>query len=365
MRSVSLLSFFGLIFLSPAVWSFPELIRHGYSNCTSCHISPSGGGVLTTYGRSLSKEILSTWSLRGEEKFAYMFKSKKWLALGGDVRFLDIKKDSHTAPATDRFIPMERDFEAAVILRKFTAVGTFGYQDPVQPETAQWFSRRHFLMYRPNDEISIRAGRFFPAFGIYIPEHATVIRQGLGWNEGQETYNLEFAWLNDKYNFYATGILGRPDLPALYREAGGAGSASFQASDTIKIGASYYYGGSDLWTHHSMGPFGIFGFTPNFFLLSQFDAIRSFASTYDSPQWGALDYQRLDYEIFQGFHLYLTQEFSQSDFTNNLTRTDVYGLGLQFFPRPHLEFQTFWQKKFIPGTSTPTDVLAFYFHFYP
>ena len=39
--------------------AYPEMIRHGYVSCLTCHMSPSGGGVLTQYGRSLAKELVS------------------------------------------------------------------------------------------------------------------------------------------------------------------------------------------------------------------------------------------------------------------------------------------------------------------
>ncbi len=44
-----------------AGWAFPDMIRHNYSNCTICHVSPTGGGLLTPYGRALSVEVLSSW----------------------------------------------------------------------------------------------------------------------------------------------------------------------------------------------------------------------------------------------------------------------------------------------------------------
>ena len=32
--------------------AFPWMIHHGYTNCAQCHVDPSGGGVLTDYGRA-------------------------------------------------------------------------------------------------------------------------------------------------------------------------------------------------------------------------------------------------------------------------------------------------------------------------
>jgi len=261
---------------------------------------------------------------------------------------------------------MQRDLEIGIKLKKkFELNGTFGYRDPVSPETNNWFSRRHYLTYHINDEVSVRAGRFYPAFGINIPEHTSVIRRGLGWDQGMESYNLEVAVLGEKHNIYLTAIAGRPDLNQLYREKGTALSYAYQINDTSKVGASYYYGESDPITHHYVGPFAILGFTESFYLLSQFDMMRSFPYTSTEAQYGYLDYQKLGYEIFQGFHIFLTQEFLQSDIKNNITRSDIYGAGIQFFPRPHFEFQVYLQKKITAlDTSNPTDILGLYIHFY-
>ncbi|MFM8315618.1 MAG: hypothetical protein ACKOA8_15160, partial [Deltaproteobacteria bacterium] len=61
----------GIFLSSSLALSYPEFIRHGYMNCTSCHVSPTGGGALTEYGRSLSDEVLSRWSRPGESGFLY------------------------------------------------------------------------------------------------------------------------------------------------------------------------------------------------------------------------------------------------------------------------------------------------------
>ena len=60
------LGFLVFIFVGVAQ-AFPEMIRLGYVNCTSCHVSPNGGGLLTDYGRSISSEALSTWAKPKEE----------------------------------------------------------------------------------------------------------------------------------------------------------------------------------------------------------------------------------------------------------------------------------------------------------
>ena len=71
------------------------MVRFGYSNCITCHVSPSGGGVLNQYGRELSKEILSTWGAKGEQYFSYgIVKLPQSVNLQAFVRALQYRRDT-------------------------------------------------------------------------------------------------------------------------------------------------------------------------------------------------------------------------------------------------------------------------------
>ena len=74
-----------LTFVSGAAQAFPDMIRHGYTNCTACHVSPSGGGVLNAYGRSLSKELISTWSGKNEEGLLHFINTESKIDEGSGV----------------------------------------------------------------------------------------------------------------------------------------------------------------------------------------------------------------------------------------------------------------------------------------
>jgi hypothetical protein len=41
-----------VVHATPALAS-PTMIRLGYSDCATCHVSPQGGGLLTSYGRGI------------------------------------------------------------------------------------------------------------------------------------------------------------------------------------------------------------------------------------------------------------------------------------------------------------------------
>lgn len=328
--------------------------------------------MLTEYGRELSRELLSMWGREGEQRFAYgLIRPPSWLNLGGDYRSIYVYKDS--AFATEgRSILMQADLEAAVTLRSWTAVASGGYQSPRGAVSLRdrLLSRRHYILYRPSDEWGFRAGRFFPAYGIQVPDHVIATKRGLGWDQQRESYNLEASWISEKWNLFGTAILGRPDAPSLIREKGVALSATYSPWDTGKVGMSYYVGrfGAASITpgnRHLLGPFGILGVTSKLTLLTEFDFQASTQTGDADTRWGAVNYQKISYEFTEGAWGFLTQEWSRLDFARESTLNSGFGVGLQWFPRPHVEINISWQKSRIVVLSDDySDFAWLMFHYY-
>src|SRR2546430_396895 len=104
-----------LISYAPNAWAFSELVRHNYTNCTACHISPNGGGVLTQYGRELSRAILSTWGAdnENESRFAWgAVTPPSWLEIMGMYRSVVAYQNTPFITQA-QYIFMQGDFEAA------------------------------------------------------------------------------------------------------------------------------------------------------------------------------------------------------------------------------------------------------------
>lgn len=324
------------------------MVRYGYINCITCHVSPHGGGVLKEYGREISREVLSTWGQENteESKFAYgLVKPPDWLNVMGTYRGVEAYQNTPYISQA-KYIYMQGDIEASATYKKFTLDASLGYEDKTLDTTAldHLISRTHYIMYQPTDEYEIRFGRFFPNFGINTPDHVIPTKADLGWDEGQETYNLELGLINDKWNVFVTGIFGRPDHASYNREMGFMMNPSYAVGDTYKVGLSYEYGTASAYTRNVGGPWGILGFTKHFFLLTEWDLQQQTLSANSTSQIGGVDYNRLDYEFVQGFHVYLTQDYSQLDFSSFSSTHNSYGIGVQFFPRSHFEFNASYQK---------------------
>lgn len=381
-----LLAIAGLLLVtSGSAWAFPENVRHHYLNCTTCHVSPSGGGLLTGYGRELSRELMSTWGRDGEAQFAYgLFKTPEWLNLGGDYRSVYLYRDDpRVRQGYTQF--MQADVEAGVTYSKFTLVGSLGYRQTSPTDGSRpgygaptgnslvdhLISRRHYLLYQPTDELGIRVGRFYPQYGLNIPDHYVATRQlPLLWDETFESYNLEASWVGETFNGYATIIRGRPDVNSPVgvgdRDTGWALSGWLPFGDSTKVGANFLRSFNAAQSRTLLGPSAMLGFTSRFYLLTELDL--QFAQPTNAAQpstSGAVNYQKLGFELIQGLHLYASEDYRKIDFKNERSSLFRYGPGIQWFPRPHFEFNLNWLR--VNSSSFPnntTDFIWFLWHYY-
>src|SRR3989344_836543 len=178
MKRAFLWLLFFSVFYSDRAKAYPELSRHGYTNCTSCHLSPSGGGLLTAYGRELSKEILSTLDREGEQYFAYnKLPADEKVLLGVYIRGLQALRDSDEKEEA-RAILMQADAEAGYNEKKWAIAASIGRQEIRSglDSKGRLFSRRHYFLYRVTEEVAVRAGKFLRFYGLNDPNHNLYVR---------------------------------------------------------------------------------------------------------------------------------------------------------------------------------------------
>ena len=72
-----------LLLLTGSIPAFalPTMIRLGYPNCVSCHLTPQGGGLLNEYGRGIDQA--QSW--RGGEYKPGSWGALDFLTVGGRV----------------------------------------------------------------------------------------------------------------------------------------------------------------------------------------------------------------------------------------------------------------------------------------
>lgn len=366
---VKIFSVLAFLFLSQTSYGFVENVSHGYVNCMACHISPSGGGLLNDYGRSLSKELMTTWGWENSEKPAFgAIENKDWLKIGGDYRTIQTYLNNSEVKQGKQF-EMQRNVELGIKVSKVWFVGTLGSQGGPEgtPQKGDFLSERHFALWDLSDEIKLRAGKFRLNFGIYDPNHTRLNKQPIGFGSNSESYILEFSKFSENDEVFISADLGRIDTPR-NRSSEKSFSINYAkyTSDKSKVGGSALIGESEDLRRSLVGLYGVGGLFKRWVLKSEIDYQRSHRSS--SPQ-DSKDLVTMmasfGYQVTKGFEPYFIFEHLQRDLEDSTTQQTEAGLGMQWLPVPHFEIQAEYKKqnqKSIP--TIQSDIGWLVFHFY-
>lgn len=283
--------------------------------------------------------------------------------VGGDVRWIQTYVDNPFIRSF-RSVLMQADLEVGVTVKGVTVVATGGYQEP--PPNSRFadglISRRHYVLVPIGDNWTVRAGRFNTAYGIRLADHAVEVKRGLGWDYGTENYNIEVGWLSDPWEIFATGVLGRFDKPSLDREKGAALRIARNIGETTKVGVSYLFGSRDQSNRHLAGAFLMWGLTHRLSVLMEGDFQR-LQPVAGGDYWSLVGFTRVGYELTKGFHAFATQELFQP-IGVTMPGRQAYGLGVQWFPRPHFEITAQFQKRKSASFPEFTDMAFAMMHYY-
>lgn len=313
--------------------AYTWMIRHGYQTCGQCHVDPSGGGPLTTYGRGLGElEMRSSWLVRRDEEaelgmlLGGLAKPPEELSIGGDLRLLAMRRKIEGTAAASDLIFMQADLNAAVTIERFVASASVGYADEgalgaalSRDAESNVVSRHHWLGAWLDDEHELlaRGGRMNLPFGIRNLEHTLWARAltGTDINDDQQT-GLSLAYATPEWRAELMGIYGNVQLrPADFRERGYSGYGEWFASDTLALGASSKLTHVDLDTRllketwrHAHGVFARWRtpFDP-LIVLSEWDYVLQ-SSKDNLHKEGIVGYAQVDIEAAPGIHLIATGE---------------------------------------------------------
>jgi hypothetical protein len=335
--------------------AFPGSVRWGYANCVTCHVNVAGGGVLTPYGRLLSRELLSTTS-SGEHEPEFAYGSAwlpAWLQLGGDL--------TYTATGDHPMQLVQADLEAAAHRGRLLAVATVGRMgDEDRPVGHEWVSRRHYLELSATRFLSVRAGRFLPNFGVWNGDASVATRAGLGWDH--DTYNVEANWVADRFNVAVTGIVA--GTAGGVAERGVSASAGAFFSGKRKVWLSYVARGRPGLSRRAGGLASVVGIGSHAYLLMQGDLQR--LERDGAPARSELFANAcLARETFKGLYVLLVDEVARRGSDGPARVSHSYGAGLRFFPRPHFETHLRWRQRDRDAVSREMDGVSLFVHFYP
>lgn len=341
-----------IVMHSSGALAFAEMTRFQYNTCAACHVAPSGGGLLTSYGKSLSSEVLSTWGTESEAGFMHgLLDSKlqrealeKWILIGGDVRAVQVHKED-AIMKQGRFVKMQAELALGFVRDLWAAVINFGELQDSGPgdDGLVWrdVGTQYYALMRPIEELSFRVGRFVPQYGLFTNDHIAFVRNFSGFGLSARRDVIEAQWTGPAWS----GSLSYSKQFAVEApERSWTAQVQYSFYDRYKLAFNLMHSDGASSSQDTktdlLGVWGVLGFTKNFFWLNEIDrkAVTTAAtgSTADTSV-GWASYQKFGYTLFKGFDALLYLESQQSDLRDNQTRMRRVGPGFQFFPRPHFE----------------------------
>jgi hypothetical protein len=232
-----------VVVASPRADAYPQYQLSHDQTCTGCHLSPSGGGLLSENGYSLAE---ATSQFGTPPEFMYgKLPMPDWLVLGGDLR--GATGYVHTPDSAFTLFPMQADVYVHATYKGFTAHVTVGArpaqwvginQDPAIID--RFWTREHYLMWQDNPAGSsglyVRVGRFMPVFGLRFAEHPDYNRQYGGTPLYADTYGAAIEYVTDQWEAHLTGFIEDPLIDPTVRGSGGAGYAEVRLNPRLSLG---------------------------------------------------------------------------------------------------------------------------------
>lgn len=336
---------FLVLFFFPhqVVFAYPENAIKGYANCMACHANPRGGGLLNDYGRSLSGELMSTWTKPDFEKpFGGLVPNTEYLKWGGQVRAVQTRVSNDNVKLGRAFL-MQNNLEAMVGTSEVSVVATVGTKTGPKEaaDKGEFLSERHYLRWMTSDDTMIRAGKFSQVYGLNDPNHTRFIKQGLGFGSLSETYQLEFS------KFFESGeIVLASSFGKLNKEQQADSEKSLVAVATYypqgkgRLSFNFLQGQDRVDERKLVGLNGVQALSSESYLLYQLDYQTKKPLENESQSTkSVVGFLSLGIFALKGLNTYALFEFFHQDLSDSQSVTHSPGLGMRWLPIPHLEFQ--------------------------
>jgi hypothetical protein len=359
-----------LLFLqAPPAHAFHSMIRHEYSACHVCHADPSGGGILTAYGRGLAETILRTrWGKQRDDgdpgtvgNFLFgAFTLPERLLLQADVR--GVMQLPLVANASPQFMLMQADAGLQISFWRLRGQGSIGYihegalfasvtRGSGTANQDRLIARTYWLGVDlgSDNQFLLRAGRLNLPFGVRNIEHTMLVRMTTRTNiDDQQQVGVALSYNSSRIRSELMAIVGNFSIrPDDYRERGYSGYFEWTPKEKIALGASSlvthaaldYQLQTPLWRHAH----GLFArYSPHRMVALSLETDFLF---YSQPPAGAAAANNFggnvtallaDIEPIQGVHLLAAAEVQNTHFGSGTTEGSLWG-GVWWFFLPHID----------------------------
>ncbi len=354
----------------------PTLLSKQYPRCTTCHYADSGGGLLTPYGRSLSREEISMFGRQGASADPAQPPPAGWdgtlfgflgeespLQLGLDLRPSHLDVDIPGRTVADRNFLMTLDLQAAWHGERWTAYGTIGRQP--RASGGRLVSYEHWVAYRVADGVSVRGGRFLPAYGVRFADHTMLTRERLALAQDDQIYGVEVGISTDRTLLQVSVGPGHADT-LLHGDGRRAltGSSRLQidvSPRTVVVASGRYHGATSADPARSGGGVAV-GYAPAAWLTTWTQADVQHQVLGPSRRSYIVAHQT-SVEVLRGLWVRVSPQvrWTDTDPSGDLRRM-VYGVDV--YPRPPWHVTVSYARDRVPATGRRVQRLLAQLHLY-
>ncbi len=371
--------------------AYPWKIRHGYGGCTPCHADPSGGGLLTAYGRAMEATVLRANYGKASELEEPSHAGFLWgavelpesLLATVSYRGLYLGTETPSDRGWDwRYVQMTTDVRAQATIGSVRINGSVGFVREgaraaaiTSGESNNLVSREHWLGYELDGEGEwlVRAGRINLPFGIRTVEHTFFVRTATRTSiNADQQHGASVSYTSSGLRGELMGVAGNFQLgPDEFRARGYSGLFEMSVGEDVALG------GSSLMTYarrdqelrvaslrHAHGVFVRASFWHPLVLLAEMDVVVR-APKGAPGQLGYATLVQADLEVVQGVHAMVTGE--THDAGEGGTEPSWAGwLTVDYFFLPHAEFRVdgIRQRRSLGPASVTSNALMAQLHFY-
>ncbi|APR81599.1 Hypothetical protein A7982_06948 [Minicystis rosea] len=345
--------------------AYPWMIRHDYTVCSTCHVDPSGAGLMTPYGRAQSEVLLRTRygapptnedpAKLGGFLFGLVSLPAE-LLVQGDARGAVLRvQPPSPAPAVTRPVLMQADLAVGAMADRFRASVSLGYAHDGAIEAAvtpgehdRVVSRQHWagVVFGENDAFMLRAGRMNLPYGQRVIEHTLWIKSATRTDvNAAQQHGVALSFAPEGWRMEIMGILGNLQLsPPALRERGYAAyvERSFAQRAAIGLSSMITYASYDVTAKEAVfrqahGLFARFLPAKPVVIMAEGDVLVR--SPRGAPfKLGATGMLQVDVEPVQGVHLIGTGEVLDESIATQAPSLGGW-LSLQWFFLPHVDLR--------------------------
>jgi hypothetical protein len=350
--------------------AYPQFqLSTGADRCTACHLSPAGGGLLNDYGRNEAGETISRG---GDGRFLHgIWEPPAWLLLGVDLRAASAVKRQEAETELLAF-PMQTDLYVRAggesISFSLTAGLRGGARDPQPPLVERLTSREHYVMYERSSGTYVRAGRFFPVFGLRSQDHTAYVRRYLGFHTLEEPYGIAGGHHGTASELHVSAFVPRP-IEFLGSGVRAKGFAAYYErrllEDTAAVAVQTRLALSDIDTRAVVGLVGKRWFSgAGVLVLAELDLQhQAFADEIGPSRQQVAAYLGASKLVAPGWMVGAAVQHWQPDLRQRSAR-DALEVNVQFFPVAHLELHLLVRGQGSGGFDEPGLLSLLQLHYY-